>query len=330
MNDKNNIWFSIASVLDGDPTTEEIRHVNNWIDEDKRNELLFKRLNNTKYNQYIEQNAGKAKEYVYVKTLAKINETSLRSKLYMWKFTAAAAIAILIISGSIVFFKTNPYNPVLAEAKSPAGSVTKLTLNDGTIVVLNASSIISYPLNFNKKARNIKLVGEAYFEVAKDSERPFIVETNNMKINVLGTHFNVKSYNEDVKSITTLLEGTIKVEFDNPDDSVGKPVILHPGQQIIFDKATLQTSITDVTPNLYTSWIDGQCFFENEKFIDIVKILERQFGIAIEITSPNLERQLYSGFFGKKDGALHILNSFKKYRNFDYKQSDTGIEIYEK
>ncbi|MDR1368719.1 MAG: FecR domain-containing protein [Dysgonamonadaceae bacterium] len=330
MNDKGNIWSSIASVLDGNPTMEAMRYVDNWIAEDERNGLLFKRLSDTTYNQYIEQNACRAKEYIYVKMQAKIREAFLRAKLRTWRYVAAASIAVLILSGSIAFLLTEPRNPVLVESKTPAGSVTKLTLDDSTIVVLNASSTISYPLNFNKKVRSVKLTGEGYFEVAKDPGRPFIVETNNMKINVLGTHFNVKSYNEDLKSITTLLEGSVKVEFDNPDYPAGKPVILRPGQQIIFDKTTLQTTVTSVNPNLYASWKDGQCFFENEKFIDIVQILERQFGITIEIISPSLENQLYSGFFGRKDGVLHILNSFRKHRNFDYKQSDTGIEIYEK
>ena len=328
-NNINNIWPSISSVLNGDATEKEKSDVSNWIKEDKKNRLLFNRLSNTKYNAAIEKKALDTKEFIYLKTQAKINEVNLRARLRIWKYVAAASVLLFIIAGGSLIFKTESYHYPVVESKSPAGSVTKFTLSDGSTVILNASSSISYPLNFDKKVRNVKLEGEAYFEVAKDTERPFIVETNNMKINVLGTHFNVKTYDDDIKAITTLLEGSVKVEFNNLNPEVEKSVFLHPGQQVIVDKTTLQATIVDVNPDLYASWKDGQCFFENEKFIDIVKILERRFGVTIEITSSKLENQVYSGFFGKKEGVLQILNSFKKYRNFDYRQNDTNIEIYE-
>lgn len=280
----------------------------------------------TEYNKVIEKRALLSKERIYLKTQAKINETALRFRLRVWKYIAVASIILLLITGGTMIFRTDNSTPVLVETKSPAGNITKLTLSDGTIVALNASSSISYPLSFERKTRKVQLNGEAYFEVAKEAGRPFIVETNNMKVNVLGTHFNLKSYEDDEKIITTLQEGSVSIEVKDQK----KPVILVPGQQIIVDKKTRKTVVSKVNPDLYSSWKDGQCFFENEKFIDIVKILERQFGVTIRITSPNLENQLYSGFFGKKEGVLQILNSFKKYRNFDFRQDDTGIEIYEK
>ncbi len=285
----------------------------------------------TEYNKAIEKRAILSKERIYLKTQTKINEATLRFRLRVWKYIAVAStVLLLIIGGAMIFNTVNNSTPILVESTSQAGSITRFTLSDGTVVALNASSSISYPLIFNGKTREVRLNGEAYFEVVKETERPFIVETNHMKINVLGTHFNVKSYEDDEKVTTTLLEGSVSIEVNDVNSSKKRPVLLVPGQQIILDRKTRHTVVSKVNPELYSSWKDGQCFFENEKFIDIVKILERQFGVTIRITSPTLESLVYSGFFGKKEGVLQILNSFKKYRNFDFRQDDNSIEIYEK
>lgn len=331
MTTKNNkdIWHYLSSVLNGNSAEEDMQYVRRWIEEDEKNKALFSRLNDTKYNLFIEEKQTQSKEYIFIKTQAKIKEAYLRSKLYTWRSVAAASVILLLAATSYLLFYTPADRPIMVESKSPAGGIVNLTLDDGTVVALNASSTIGYPLHFDKKNRSVNLDGEAYFKVAKDQERPFIVETKNLKIKVLGTHFNLKSYNDDEKEITTLEEGSVNVEIKNADRHNSQSVVLTPGQQIILNKATGETKIYKVDAGLYASWKDGQCFFENEKFIDIAKILERQFGVTIKITSPNLENQLYSGFFGKKDGVLQILNYFKKYRNFNYKQNDSGIEIYE-
>lgn len=326
----NDIWHYISSVLNGAPSEEDMLHVNLWIEEDEKNKALFNRLNDTKYNRFIEEKERQSKESIFIKTKAKIREANLRIRLQVWRSIAAASLILLVVTAGHLFFRTSAGDPVMVESKSPAGGIVNLTLDDGTRIALNASSTISYPLHFDKKKRIVSLDGEAYFKVAKDAKRPFVVETKNLKIKVLGTHFNLKSYNDDEKEITTLEEGSVSIELKNADQHKNQAVILSPGQQITWNKATGKSNISKVEAGLYASWKDGQCFFENEKFIDIVKILERQFGVTIKITSPELENQIYSGFFGKKDGVLQILNYFKKYRNFDYKQSDTGIEIYEK
>lgn len=278
-----------------------------------------------KQRETLGERASEAKERIYVKTKAKINEEALRVKLRVWRSVAAASIILLCIAGGMNLKKGDAALPILVESKSPAGSTTRFTLSDGTVVALNASSSISYPMRFEGKNRSVQLDGEAYFEVTKDSKHPFVVETNGMKINVLGTTFNVRSYKEDNRAITTLLEGSVSV-----DTEPGKQLALKPGQQLVYDKASRKTEIKNVNADLYVSWKDGQCYFDKEKFIHIAKILERHFGVEIVISSPALENQIFSGYFSRKEGVQQILNSFRKHRNFDYKLNDTGIEIYEK
>lgn len=329
MKNKTDIWSSISSVLEGKYTEEEMTVVEDWLSEDDKNRQFFEKLKSASFNRETEQNAGIAREHIYISTREKINKIRLKRKLRLWQYVAAASVTLLLVITGIGLLKTETTIPVYAESKSAIGSTTLLTLSDGTTVELNAGSSIRYPLSFHGDYRTVTLTGEAYFEVVEDKKHPFIVETEKMKIEVLGTHFNVKSYKDDDKLIATLMEGLISVNFDSQDQSI-KPVILQPDEQIVLDKNTNEINVSQVNAELYAAWKDGQCFFDNEKLVDIAKILERQFGTNISIVSVDLKNQLFSGFFTKQEGLFHILNSFKKNRNLDYRQNETGIELFER
>lgn len=330
MDNKLNIWSSISSVLDGTFTQEEKQQVKDWMNEDKKNQLFFDRLKHTSYSPEIENKAAAVQNIIYIKTQEKIKRLILKRKIRLWQYVAAASVTLLFIVGGLSLLHIeSSIQPVIIESKSPAGSTSRLELGDGTIVQLNAGSILNYPSHFTGSSRTVFLNGEAYFEVAKDKKHPFVVETNQLKIKVLGTHFNIKSYENDYRVVTTLMEGSVSVEFDKDGNIPNRPVVLKPNQQVVFDKETNKISIAEVNANLYAVWKDGECFFEGEKLKDIAKILERQFGTPITIISPNLENQVFSGFFSKPEGLFHILNSFKKNRKLDYHFNDSGIEIFE-
>lgn len=330
MDNKLNIWSSISSVLDGNSTEKEQQQVKGWMNEDKKNQQFFDRLKHTSYSPEIESKAAAVQNIIYIKTQEKIKRLILKRKIRLWQYMTAASVALLFVVGAFSLLQIkSSMQPVNIESKSPAGSTSRLELGDGTIVQLNAGSTINYPSHFVGDNRTVSLNGEAYFEVAKDAKHPFVVETNQLRVKVLGTHFNIKSYEDDYRVITTLMEGSVSVELGKNTTVPGKSVILKPNQQIIFDKETNKVSIAEVNASLYAVWKDGECFFEGEKLKDIAKILERQFGTPITIISPNLENQVFSGFFNKAEGLFHILNSFKRNRNLDYRLNDSGIEIFE-
>lgn len=330
MDNKKDVWGPISSVLGGDYSAEEKQLVDDWLLEDTKNQTFFDKLKMTSFSKEIELKAGAAKERVYWQTREKISRMQLKKKLRLWQYVAAASITLLFAIGGLTFWNAELVEPVYVESKTPAGSTSRLTLSDGTVVELNAESSIRYPLSFDSRDRVVTLNGEAYFEVAKDAKHPFIVETDQMKIRVLGTHFDIKAYDDDKEVTTTLMEGSVRVKIDRPEYSSAKEVLLKPDQQLVFDKTTNKAAVSVVKAELYSSWKNGECFFEKEEFIDIIKILGRQYGVKISILSPNLENQLYSGFFSKQEGLFHILNSFKKIRNFEYRETDNGIEIFER
>lgn len=324
------LWCSIASVLNEDYTGEEKQLVDRWVSENDSNKRIFEQLNSLKYYESDKNEGLMVKDKIYNKVQSKIIEASLKVKLRIWQTITAASIVLFLVVGSIARMGFDSKKQIMIESKTPAGGTTSLQLNDGTLVSLNASSSIKYPYHFNGDVRLVNIHGEAYFEVAKNPKYPFVVEANNMRIEVLGTHFNIKAYDEDDKIITTLLEGSIKVQIKSSNSVKDKAIVLKPNQQLVFDKQTEKLSIVNVDADLYALWKDGQCFFENQPFFEITKILERHFGIAIIIHSTDLKNQRYSGVFTKKEGIIRILNSFKNIKNFTYKQTDKGIEIYEK
>src|SRR5690606_30497371 len=145
----------------------------------------------------------------------------------------------------------------------PKGGVYKLALPDGSTVLLNSSSSLKFPESFSDDKRVVELEGEGYFNVVKDTSRPFIVKTAVRDITVLGTQFDVSTYIEDSFFTTTLVEGSVKL--DDPKDEVDSGTYLSPGEQMVLDIDNGTTSVKKVDAQLYTAWKDGKFYFEKER-----------------------------------------------------------------
>jgi len=154
------------------------------------------------------------------------------------------------------------------------GQQYQVVLPDGTKVWLNAASSITYPANFaNLKDRKVQLSGEAYFEVAKDKQHPFIVKTDQQQVEVLGTHFNVNSYGDEKATKTTLLEGSVKVS-----NGAGQKVLL-PGQQSQVASNKLLVGNADLAATV--AWKNGDFVFDEEDFSSVLRQLERWYNVKI-------------------------------------------------
>lgn len=161
---------------------------------------------------------------------------------------------------------------------TPRGGQHQLTLPDGTEVWLNAATTLRFPVNFKGKAsREVELSGEAYFQVAKDSQHPFIVKTINQRIEVLGTHFNVQAYEDDNEVTSTLLEGKVRVSALH----FSANRILSPGEESVLEngRKLLQTSQADIEGNM--AWKNGYFIFNNEDFESILKKVSRWYDVEI-------------------------------------------------
>lgn len=158
----------------------------------------------------------------------------------------------------------------------PYGKTFQLKLADGSHVVLNAGTKLKYPVSFLGENRTVFLNGEAYFEVAEDSENPFIVSTDDMDIEVLGTQFNVTSYTDDQKTYAVLVEGKVAARNNL---AISETKILNPSELVYFEGQALQTQKVNTTK--YVAWVQGKLVFVDDSFSIIKNKLERKYNLSL-------------------------------------------------
>ena len=164
-----------------------------------------------------------------------------------------------------------------------------MTLSDGTKVWINAESEIKYPVVFGPDKREVFITGEAFFEVVKDSLRPFIVHTPNAQTTVLGTSFNIRAYPEEKRSQTTLAEGSVRIY------SPGSSMLLKPGEQAEVSALSGEMVKQEVEVKNFTSWKDGRFVFEQQPLEDIMRTLERWYDIRVIFKDEGAKRISLSG-----------------------------------
>lgn len=184
----------------------------------------------------------------------------------------------------------------------PRGGEFQLTLADGTRVWLNAESSIRYPTQFIGAVRRVELTGEAYFEVAKNKERPFEVVTPAQTIAVLGTSFNVSAYPDEAQVRTTLVEGKVAVSLPS-----GKSLQITPGIQSVLDVASGELSLHEVDTEIYTSWKDGLFIFEDEPLANILAKMGRWYDVEIHYASSRQKISRFTAHVDKYQSAAEVL-----------------------
>lgn len=192
---------------------------------------------------------------------------------------------------------------------TPRGGEFKITLEDGTEVWLNAETQLRYPERFGDGERRVAVTGEAFFKVAKDSKRPFYVETAGQVVRVYGTEFNVHAYPEDKSVATTLVEGSIALQAASGN---GSQLMLMPGHQALFDKQSHEASVKSVDTEVVTSWRSGSFVFENQNLGDIMQTLSRWYDFDYKFADASLAHTEFMGSiprYGEFADVVEILET---------------------
>ncbi|MBL4642902.1 MAG: FecR family protein, partial [Flavobacteriaceae bacterium] len=206
----------------------------------------------------------------------------------------------------------------------PNATVYKITLTDGTVVTLNSGSTLKYVSDFsNKSSRSVFLNGEAFFDVAKNKNVPFIVNTKDMHIKVLGTKFNVSSYNNDKNSSVVLEEGSVSI--NKKSDINSKSIILKPREQFVLEKDKF--NIKPALVEKHIAWKKRKLHFSNDRFEDIIKEMERYYNLKINLNSSRLNNNRFTGTF-TSETIEEVLNVFKELSEFKYTKKENTITIY--
>ncbi len=189
---------------------------------------------------------------------------------------AAVLLVPLLIGGIYLLVMNSDMNNTCTEIQAPRGSRVQFSLPDGSTGHLNSGSRIRYAVNFLNN-RKVQLTGEAYFEVMKDKKHPFTVQTKSVDVQVFGTKFDVCAYEGEQEVLTTLEEGSVRVL--NKTDKTYTQLV--PGEQNILNTSNGKMKNTVVKTDLYTSWKDEMLRFDNSPFYEVVKKMERWYGVKI-------------------------------------------------
>ncbi|HCY40771.1 MAG TPA: hypothetical protein DHV48_05365 [Prolixibacteraceae bacterium] len=215
-------------------------------------------------------------------------------------FSRIAAILFIPLLLASVWLFYNQQKPVhqqfaIQEITSPPGIRSQVVLPDGSKVWLNAESTIKFQVPFQENSRNIDIVGEAFFDVVKNPDRPFFVQSGNVKVKVLGTRFNYKAFADDENIEVVLEEGKIALNLQS--DSKNKETILIPGDRAVIEKESSKTTVRNENINKYIAWHTGKLVFDNSPMSEVARLLERWYGVEVRVQDTEIMNYRFTTTF---------------------------------
>ena len=308
--------------LSNSATADEMKELDEWI---ASNEDFHDWLENQVDNSSAEMDAEKQADI-----LAKIHEKiAVQSKqkfvLPGWmKTVAAVALIVLMAASAAIYFRSNQPNMIqYAEIGALRGQKASVTLPDGTKITLNSESTLKYSTNYNQSDRAVELVGEAYFEVAKNKKIPFVVKAGKLEIEAKGTAFNIKAYPTDNSISTTLTEG--KIEVKTPVDVLN----MIPNERMEYnntDQTFRKLTLTDAVGSI--GWLNDELSFENATLAEVVANFSRIYNIDIQFASESIKEQRFTGKINN-NSLLSVLRIISFTSPIRFEQKDSVVILYE-
>lgn len=299
--------------FDGQATLQEEKQIKRWLESSEENQNIFLRT-----RELFDASILYGNEDAHSLNSQPVQYK--KRKIWTDFFKIGVAIIVTILSGLWYLDITENDESGMQTISVPPGQHINITLPDGSNVWLNARTTIQYPISFGKKERLVKLDGEAYFDISRNENSPFIVETSKSKIEVLGTTFNVVSYSNNNNYEVALIEGSVKVNIGN------ETLTLAPRHKIHMENGKLRTTLIN-DYNLYR-WKEGLICFYKESFNEIIQKLEKSYDVKIIAENTKIKNVLYTGKFRLTDGVDYALRVLQKDIKFKYDRDDENHVIY--
>lgn len=221
---------------------------------------------------------------------------------------AAILFIPLLIASTWLFFRQQNHGVApefaMQEITSPPGIRSQVVLPDGSKVWLNAESTIKFKVPFQKESRDVDIVGEAFFDVTKNTEQPFVVESRNVKVKVLGTRFNFKAFAEDKEIEVVLEEGKIALNLQG--NAGTREEIMHPGDRAVIEKESGESIIGQEEITKYIAWHTGKLVFDNTPMSDVARLLDRWYGIEVIVQDPEIMNYRFTTTF-ENESLLQVI-----------------------
>ncbi|WP_029905630.1 FecR family protein [Prevotella sp. 10(H)] len=263
-------------------------------------------------------------ERLQKRSINKINDRIIPFK----RLIQVAAVALILIATGFGLGKwqtdLKPAHTVDTQHQliTAKGSKGKFELPDGSVVWLNSETKLIYPEIFAADCRQVVLEGAAYFEVAKDAKKPFIVKTGDLSIEVLGTTFNVDNYAVGDYIQTALLSGSVKISGEN----IQRPVLLKPDELFSYRKSDQKTAVEKVKSGLYADWIKDKLVFDNDYLADILISMEGRYNMQI-LCPEKFASKTRLSFTIHQESIEEIMNAMERIIPIKYRLVDNKIYI---
>jgi ferric-dicitrate binding protein FerR (iron transport regulator) len=232
-------------------------------------------------------------------------------------------MAVINLKGTLAYNATGaagaPGEMAYNTLSTNAGNQYQLVLPDGSRIWLNAASSVKFPVNFSRKERIVEITGEAYFEIAPDAGRPFLVHHKDMTVQVLGTHFNVNAYTDERSVATTLLEGSVKVIRGNDQ------TLISPGQQVQMTNGSMKV-LSDVNAEEVVAWKNDQFYFRKADIRSIMRQLSRWYNIKVDYEGSEIDERFYARI-PRNVPISEVLNALSMTGSVHFKTSENTITV---
>lgn len=317
----------LAEELARDAVPETESALAAWEAEHPDNRKLRRALHRIRIPQQVNAYAGRLREPVLAEINRRIDRAVTRRRWLRTVGAAASVLLLLSFTGFLAYRSGYRHvNSQLVRIENPLGTRTSVRLPDGSRAMLNAGTVLSYPSAFTGKERNVTVTGEAFFEVQPDKRQPFVVGAGDIRVQVFGTKFNVKAYDEEEAIEVTLEEGSVGAALPGTRSFVK----IKPGEQLTFDRLHGTFSRHRVNPAYYTAWREGKFYFDAVPLEEIARRLERHFNVHIAIASEKLKCTAFTGDFVRQENIEQILRVMTADRRIRYRIDGDRIFIDEK
>lgn len=311
--------LDLFRYVNRESTEQERIEVEKWINASEENRKIAEDFYELSFAvtslQIIKRSAPR-------KALEKVNKRIQQKQirrlyLFVQKVAVILVLPLLFLSGYFLLQPKEEAPVFYLETRMTPGMTGSTVLPDGTKIWLNSSSSLTYPNRFSGRTREVTLDGEAYFEVAGNAKKPFIVHTEHSSVKVLGTKFNIDAYRNNNFIATTLVEGSIEFNYQNKDD-LSRTIVVKPNEQVYYDRKTSQARLGETYVPKDIAWKNGQIILRNTPLSDILWILSKRFNVEFIVKDPAFYRYSFTGVFTNQQ-IERVLEHFKRSSGMRYK-----------
>lgn len=323
----------ILKSFDGEATADELAMLEKWLQRSEDNKSIYLQMKNIwevsdRSLPITEIDVEGALDHV----LQAVSYRKKKERQMGWRTLRriAAVIFLPLVITSYYLGKNASHlkaglegHETYREVFTAYGTMTHLSLSDGSSIWLNSGSRLLYPDKFGE-IRKVMLEGEAYFEVESDVKSPFVVETDNLSIEATGTAFNVLASPSEPEVEVTLVRGSVAVKNKENNGNMARVATLHPSQHLTYDTLTRDYQLEDQDPYRYISWKDGLLVFRNVPMVEVVKKIGHQYNVDIELQDEELKSYRYRATF-ENESFEEIMKLLKLSSPIDYYEQERSV-----